>query len=136
MATVIAAVVAGLLGLLIGGIVAYFYVRGQMEARNAKSGADAERVVAQAQAQQKEIILEAKDEAHKIRASAEGDARERRADVQRMERRIQQKEENLDRRLEGLEKRERQFCFQLGFRQSGCLEKVIWQRERHNGNLI
>ncbi|HEX6506888.1 MAG TPA: ribonuclease Y [Chloroflexota bacterium] len=101
--TVVVAVVAA----LVGGVAAYIYARGRVSTKAEATQADADRIVADAQAQQKEIILEAKDEAHKIRADAEQDARERRADVQRQERRIQQKEENLDQRLERLEKRER-----------------------------
>lgn len=85
-----------------------FYLGRQQSVQNAAATrADADRLMTEAQAQQKELILEAKDEAHRLRASAEQDARERRAEVQRQERRLQQKEENLDRRIEGLEKRER-----------------------------
>jgi ribonuclease Y len=86
---------------------AYFYGRQQSAQSAAATRADAERLMAEAQAQQKELVLEAKDEAHRLRTAAEQDARERRAEVQRQERRLQQKEENLDRRIEQLEKRER-----------------------------
>jgi ribonucrease Y len=89
------------------GAVAYYIGRQQSAQTAAATRADAERLVAEAQAQQKEIVLEAKDEAHRMRAAAEQDARERRTEVQRQERRLQQKEENLDRRIEQLEKRER-----------------------------
>jgi ribonuclease Y len=102
------AVVAVVLGLLIGGAAAYAYVRRQSPAGPVTTGADVDRMLAEAQAQQKEMILEAKEEAHGIRTAAENDARERRSQVQRLEQRLVQKEENLDRRLEGLEKRERQ----------------------------
>ena len=95
------------IGLLVGSALVYFVVRERLAAKQVATGVDAERMLAEAQAQQKELILEAKDEAHRIRTTAEEDARERRAEVQRMERRITQKEENLDRRLETLEKRER-----------------------------
>ncbi len=108
MGTALAVVVAVIIGLLIGGIAAYFYVRGGAPESPAVPTVDVDRMVAEAQAQQKEIILEAKEEAHGIRTAAEQDARERRTEVQRMERRITQKEENLDRRGEGLDKRERQ----------------------------
>ncbi|HEY8686928.1 MAG TPA: ribonuclease Y [Chloroflexota bacterium] len=101
--TVLVAVVAA----LIGGAAAYVYARGQASTRAQSTKADADRLLAEAQAQQKEIVLEAKDEAHRIRSEAEVDARERRTEVQRQERRIQQKEENLDQRMDRLEKRER-----------------------------
>jgi ribonuclease Y len=102
------AVVAVVLGLLIGGAAAYAYVRRQSPAGPVTTGADVDRMLAEAQGQHKEMILEAKEEAHSIRTAAENDARERRSQVQRLEQRLVQKEENLDRRLEGLEKRERQ----------------------------
>ena len=35
-----------------------------------------------------------------------------------------------------LEQRQREFCLQLGLRQLGRLEKLIWQREGQSGNLI
>lgn len=101
--------IVGLVCLALGAAISYFYLQSRTTTNVAATRADADRMLAEAQAQQKEIILEAKDEAHKVRAGAEQDLRERRADVQRMERRVQQKEENLDRRTEGLEKREQQF---------------------------
>jgi ribonuclease Y len=107
MGTAIAVVAAVVLGLLIGGAAAYFYVRGRLPSGPTASQADVDRVLVEAQAQQKEMILEAKEEAHSIRTAAENDARERRNQVQRLEQRLVQKEENLDRRLEALEKRER-----------------------------
>jgi ribonuclease Y len=106
--TIAIAVVAVITGLLIGGAAAYLYVRSRSPAGPVTTGADVDRMLAEAQAQQKEMILEAKEEAHSIRTAAENDARERRNQVQRLEQRLVQKEENLDRRLESLEKRERQ----------------------------
>jgi ribonuclease Y len=103
----ILAVIGAVAGLLVGAAIVYFWLRGSTSEQATAAREDADRAVAQAQAQAKEVVLEAKDEAHKIRAAAEQDARERRAEVQRQERRIVQKEENLDRRAEGLEKRER-----------------------------
>jgi ribonuclease Y len=103
------AVIVAVVIVLVGWVAAYFYLRGRTpQQAPAAPSVDVDRLVAEAQAQQKEIILAAKEEAHAIRTAAEQDLRERRNDVQRMERRIQQKEENLDRRLEGLERRERQ----------------------------
>lgn len=108
MATALTGVVGLVVGLVIGALLIYFWLRSQGGQSSLAAQAEADRILADAQAQQKEIVLEAKDEAHRIRSSAEQDLRERRADVQRMERRIQQKEETLDRRIEQQEKRERQ----------------------------
>lgn len=96
-------------GLVIGAIIVYVWQQQQAKTSGIETQAEADRALADAQAQVKEITLTAKDEAFKIRADAEQEARERRSEVQRMERRIQQKEENIDRRVDGLEKRERQF---------------------------
>lgn len=108
MATALTGVVGLVVGLVIGALLIYLWLRSQGGQSSLAAQAEADRILADAQAQQKEIVLEAKDEAHRIRSSAEQDLRERRADVQRMERRIQQKEETLDRRIEQQEKRERQ----------------------------
>ena len=108
MGTILFALIGAIGGLVIGAAVIYVVLKGRTAEQATESHVENERLLAEAQAQQKEIILEAKDEAHRIREAAALDARERRADVQRMERRVQQKEENLDRKLEGLERRERQ----------------------------
>jgi ribonuclease Y len=107
MGTVIALIVGAVVGGLIGAAFVFYWSRSQRTENAEAAHAEAQGVLATAEASAKEIVLEAKDEAHRIRSGAEQDARERRAEVQRQERRIQQKEENLDRRLEGLEKRER-----------------------------
>ena len=104
--SIVLAAVGLVLGLLVGGAFVYFYARERLSAKAGATGADIDKMLAVAQAQQKELILEAKDEAHQIRSSAEQDARERRAEVQRLENRIQQKEENLEHRAEQLERRE------------------------------
>src|SRR5947209_5246225 len=102
------AVVGAVGGLIVGAAFVYFWLRGRTSDQAVVAREDADRAVAQAQAQAKELVLEAKDEAHKIRGAAEQDARERRTELQRQERRIVQKEENLDNRAEALERRERQ----------------------------
>ncbi|HZU12213.1 MAG TPA: ribonuclease Y [Chloroflexota bacterium] len=102
------AVIAAVGGLIVGAAVVYFWARLHTSGKATASREEAERAVADAQAQAKELILAAKEEAHAFRATVEEDARERRSEVQRLERRVLQREENLDRRSESLEKRERQ----------------------------
>jgi ribonuclease Y len=101
------------LGLLMLGGSAWFFMRSQQERRLVQSERqetvrlreEAERETA---AVKKEAILEAKEEAHRIRQEAEQEYKERRGDLQRTERRLAQREEALERRGEGLEQRERQ----------------------------
>ena len=68
---------------------------------------EAERVVREAEEQQKQLLKEARDEAQKTRAASEAEYKERRAEAQRSERRLAQKEDSLDRKIEGLDRRER-----------------------------
>jgi ribonucrease Y len=68
----------------------------------------AEKLLAEAAAQQKGLLLEAKDEILRLRNAAEAEVRERRTEVQRQERRLEQKEQSLDRRLEEVERRGQQ----------------------------
>lgn len=100
------AVIALLLGILIG----YFLRRYLAEARIASAEEAAARIVDEAKKEaagkKREAILEAKEEVHQMRSEAERENRDRRNEIQRLERRVQQKEEMVDRKLEGLEKKE------------------------------
>jgi ribonuclease Y len=101
-ATVLAAVIAGIAGLVIG------FVARRVIAANAVRRAEhyAERLVAEARAKQKEIVLEAKDEALRLQRAADEEGREKRADLQRAERRLLDREEALDRKMATFEQRE------------------------------
>src|SRR5690242_12981827 len=97
------ALVAGLLGF---GI-ALFLRRSFALSSEATARANAERLVAEANARQKEIILEAKDEALKVAKTAETENRERRAELQRYEQRLDKKDEQLDQKIAQVEERDR-----------------------------
>ncbi|HYK99463.1 MAG TPA: ribonuclease Y, partial [Candidatus Acidoferrales bacterium] len=97
------ALVAGLLGF---GI-ALFLRRSFALSSEATARANAERLVAEANARQKEIILEAKDEALKVAKTAELENRERRAELQRYEQRLDKKDEQLDQKIAQVEERDR-----------------------------
>ncbi len=107
-------IVAGIAGLLVGGVCAFFlgasYRRKVAEAELGSAEEEAKRIVSDAikesAAKKKEALLEAKDEIHKQRAEAEKDIKERRVEVQRQEHRLQQKEEAFDKKLDNLEKKE------------------------------
>lgn len=102
----VAAVVAGVLGFVIGQI----HRKKVAEAAIGSATEEATRIVndaiAQAESKKKEAVIEAKDEIHKLRTETERELRERRSEVMRQERRNNQKEETLDKKAENLEKKE------------------------------
>ncbi len=103
---VIFAVIALLLGLLVG----YLLRKNLAEAKITSAEEAAKRILEdsekEAEAKKREVILEAKEEIHLIRTESERENRERRNEIQRLERRFLQKEETLDRKLDSLEKKE------------------------------
>ena len=102
----VAAVVAGVLGFVLGQI----HRKKVAEAAIGSATEEATRIVndaiAQAESKKKEAVIEAKDEIHKLRTETERELRERRSEVMRQERRNNQKEETLDKKAENLEKKE------------------------------
>ncbi len=111
-------ILAGVAGLLVGGIIAWIiaFKRG-VESRKRTAEAligsaeqESERIVKEAmleaEAKKKEALLEAKDEVHRLRNDVDHELKERRKDMQRQENRLQQKEEALDRKIENYEKKE------------------------------
>ena len=108
------AIISALLGILIGAVVMYFYMKkvNNDKINGAKYQAQAilddahKTAQREAEALKKEAILEAKDETHQFRVEAENDIRERRLDLQKQENRLLQKEENLDRKDDALNTRE------------------------------
>ena len=108
------AIISALLGILVGAVVMYFYMKkvNNDKINGAKYQAQAilddahKTAQREAEALKKEAILEAKDETHQFRVEAENDIRERRLDLQKQENRLLQKEENLDRKDDALNTRE------------------------------
>lgn len=102
----VAAVVAGVLGFVLGQI----HRKKVAEAAIGSATEEATRIVndaiAQAESKKREAVIEAKDEIHKLRTETERELRERRSEVMRQERRNNQKEETLDKKAENLEKKE------------------------------
>jgi len=91
----------------IGGAILGYLARRVLTATKIRTAESyAERLVADARAQQKEIILEGKDEVLQAQRAAEEEARERRTDFQRQERLLLDRSESLDRKSEALERRE------------------------------
>ena len=102
-------VVLGVLGLAIGALLGNVIRQRITQSQIATAERSAERILSEAQTQQKEILLEAKEEAIRFRAQAEAELKERRTEVLRLEERVAQREESLDRKLEALERREQAF---------------------------
>jgi ribonucrease Y len=101
------AIIALLVGLLVGFFVRVLYARVKInsaEAEAKKIIAEAKRTV---EAEKKEGILHIKDEMYRSRVEFERETHERRQELQRLERRLIQKEENLDHKIETLDKKER-----------------------------
>jgi len=102
-------IIAALIGGLVGIVIGYFVRRTLGEGKIGSAEKEAKRIVSdakkQAEARFREVLLEAKEEVHRMRTDFERDSRERRVELQNMERRLMQKEENLDRKAEVLEER-------------------------------
>nr|WP_314277926.1 ribonuclease Y [uncultured Peptostreptococcus sp.] len=103
---IITAVVAVLLGLLIG----YVVRKNISEAKVGQAEQLAKEIVEKAnrdsETVKKEKLLEAKEEIHRLRTEGERENKERRNEVQKYEKRVLQKEETLDRKIQSLEQKE------------------------------
>ena len=103
---IITAVVAVLLGLLIG----YVIRKNISEAKIGQAENLAKEILEKAnrdsETVKKEKLLEAKEEIHRLRTEGERENKERRNEVQKYEKRVLQKEETLDRKMQSLEQKE------------------------------
>ena len=102
----IIAVIAGLVGILIGIGVGYVLRRRSAQHSLQQAEEDARQLLTEAETRSRELELEAKEEALKLRNEAEADIREGRSELSRMENRLSQREENLDRKAQGIDSRE------------------------------
>lgn len=85
----------------------YVLQRYQSESKLKSAQAQAERVLAEADAAAKDLILKAKDESLRLRAEAEREINQRRREIQRLEERIQARQEAIERKAEQIEQRDR-----------------------------
>ncbi len=106
------AIIALIVGLLLGSLLGIIYRKKIAEAKIGSAEQEAKRIVNDAmkvaETKKKEALLEAKEEIIKNRTEAENEIKERRADIQRQERRLQTKEEQMDRRTANFEVKEEQ----------------------------
>ena len=99
---------AGILVVAVIGLVIGFFARGMLAKQGIKAATEkAERIVAEARAQQKDLILQAKEEQVKIQREVDEEGRAKRVDLQNLERRLLQRDEQLDQRTDMLEERDR-----------------------------
>jgi ribonuclease Y len=99
----VAILVVAIVGLAVG-----FVLRGAIASQAVKSATDkAERIIAEARAQQKDLILQAKEEQVRLQREIDEEGRAKRVDLQNLERRLLQRDEQLDQRTDMLEERDR-----------------------------
>src|SRR4030042_1771819 len=95
------------IGLVLGGIIVFFFRRMAINRQLRNAQRKAARTVAEARDESKDILREAKEEIERNKAKNETELRERRSELQKQENRLSSKTETLDRRLESVEQRDR-----------------------------
>ncbi len=101
-------IVAALVGLVIGGVVVWFFFNRQGNQQRLLAEDEAARLVAEAQARAYQLEDEAKEAARRIEREANEVIERRRRDMDREEERLQRRREDLDQRIERLDQREQQ----------------------------
>ncbi|MBD5133910.1 MAG: ribonuclease Y [Clostridiales bacterium] len=109
-ATVIIAVVVGLVCLIAGAVLGYQRRKAAAEREIGSAEEEARRIIndaiKSAESKKREATVEAKEEILKARSEFDKEVKDRRGEIQRQENRLNSKEENLDRKLENLERKE------------------------------
>ena len=116
-------IIAALVGIVLGAIVAIAYMRTakqgslhEAEEKIQSAHAQAESLIGDAKRQaetlKKEALLEAKEEIIKNKQAAEAEDKQRKSEIRALENRVMQREESLDRRNDALDKREHQLSSQ------------------------
>lgn len=95
------------IGLIIGGVIVFFFRYMAITRQLRVAQRKAARTIAEARDETKKMLNEARLEAEKIKAAADNEYRQRTAELQRQENRLQSKTETVEHRLEGIEQRER-----------------------------
>jgi ribonuclease Y len=103
----IVAIVAAIVGLVLGaaGGYYYFHYRSRMLVDSAER--QVEHILAEAETMAKEKLVQARDEALKLRNEAEREGKVRERELRQEESRLQKRRASLDERFEQLDKRER-----------------------------
>jgi ribonuclease Y len=99
----IVALSVGVVTFLLG----YFLRQYLGEVKLKSAQAEAERILAEAEAQKKDLLLQTKEETIRLRDELEAETERKRAELRRQEERLQKRQEVLDRRFESIDNRER-----------------------------
>lgn len=99
--------VALVVGVIIGAAVMYFYRQPKINEVERQARAEADRLLAEAQAEAKQIVLNAKEEAVTLRDEVEAENQQRRRDLNEQERHLQRRREQIDKRQEQLDNQRR-----------------------------
>jgi ribonuclease Y len=100
-------ILAGIAGVLVGGLTVIFVERTLAQSRLERAQASAAQALDEAQRRAQEIELEAEKAALQVRDEAEAQTQKKREELQREDERLQQRREALDKRMDRLEDRER-----------------------------
>ncbi len=110
MGEILIPIVIGVVAIIVGVLIGYYYRRNIAEAKVAKAEDAVKKLIDDAQKRaetiKKENILEAKEEVYKLKKEGENELRERRNELQRTERRLLQREETLDKKSDSLDQRD------------------------------
>jgi ribonuclease Y len=104
---IVVAVLAVLIGLVVGALGGYLVRQLVTGRRVGAARTEAAQILEDAAEQERKLLIDAKEETLRIRSEVESEARERRGELQRVERRLVNREENLDGRGSNLERREK-----------------------------
>ncbi|MCO5219405.1 MAG: ribonuclease Y [Thermomicrobiales bacterium] len=98
-----------LVAVLVAGItffVTYFMLEQRADSKMKKAQVEADRVIEEAESQQRAMKLAAQDEAIRLRAELDRELTQRRIEIERIEGRIEKKEESIDEKSRKLEQRD------------------------------
>jgi ribonuclease Y len=107
MQQIIIAIVATVVGLVLGAVAGYYYFQYRSKMLIDSAEHQVERILAEAETTAKEKLVQARDEAIKLRSEAEREGKARERELRQEENRLQKRRTSLDERFEQLDKRER-----------------------------
>lgn len=131
-------ILSGVVGILVGFMLAY-WVSGSIQSRKRKAiEADASRIIDDAKHQSetmiKETKLEVQDRRFKMKSEFDAETKETRAELSKRENRLMQKEENIERKGEEAERRERDLFRKEKLQRRS--EAKFEEREQEYDNLV
>jgi ribonuclease Y len=104
---VVIILIASVISAVVGFAAGYFYYRNVSDKKIKGAEAQAEEIVAKAEAKSKEFDVQAKEQALRLRQEAEKEIQRKRQELDRQEERLQKRQESLDVRLENVDRKER-----------------------------